>query len=124
MNAIDRVRDAYGTAVARIVRFSIIGLVLVAVAAVGTYGLARITPTGFLPEDDQGGFFVVVQLPGGASVERTAEVVRQAEAMLKAKLRQTLEIDQVTQGVGGGLAFAMCKQVLQGGSLPNADDSV
>jgi hydrophobe/amphiphile efflux-1 (HAE1) family protein len=83
MNAIDRVRDAYGAAVARIVRFSIIGLVLVAVAAVGTYGLARITPTGFLPEDDQGGFFVVVQLPGGASVERTAEVVRQAEAILK-----------------------------------------
>jgi hydrophobe/amphiphile efflux-1 (HAE1) family protein len=83
MNAIDHVRDAYGAAVARIVRFSIIGLVLVAVAAVGTYGLARITPTGFLPEDDQGGFFVVVQLPGGASVERTAEVVRQAEAILK-----------------------------------------
>ncbi len=83
MNAIDRVRDAYGAAVARIVRFSVIGLVLVAVAAVGTYGLARITPTGFLPEDDQGGFFVVVQLPGGASVERTAEVVRQAEAILK-----------------------------------------
>ena len=83
MNAIDDVRDAYGAAVARIVRFSVIGLVLVAVAAVGTYGLARITPTGFLPEDDQGGFFVVVQLPGGASVERTAEVVRQAEAILK-----------------------------------------
>ena len=83
MNAIDHVRDAYGAAVARIVRFSVIGLVLVVVASVGTYGLARITPTGFLPEDDQGGFFVVVQLPGGASVERTAEVVRQAEAILK-----------------------------------------
>jgi hydrophobe/amphiphile efflux-1 (HAE1) family protein len=83
MNAIDRVRDAYGAAVARIVRFSIIGLVLVAVASVGTYGLARITPTGFLPEDDQGAFFVVVQLPGGASVERTADVIRQAEAILK-----------------------------------------
>ena len=31
-------------------------------------GLARVTPTGFLPEDDQGAFFVVVQLPDGASV--------------------------------------------------------
>jgi multidrug efflux pump subunit AcrB len=48
MNAIDHVRDAYGAAVARIVRFSVIGLVLVAVASVGTYGLAGITPTGFL----------------------------------------------------------------------------
>ncbi len=44
---------------------------------------AKVTPTGFLPEDDQGAFFVVVQLPGGASVARTAEVVRQAEAILK-----------------------------------------
>ena len=43
----------------------------------------RITPTGFLPEDDQGAFFVVVQLPGGASVGRTTEVVRQAEAILR-----------------------------------------
>ena len=28
----------------------------------------KLTPTGFLPEDDQGAFFVVVQLPDGASV--------------------------------------------------------
>jgi hydrophobe/amphiphile efflux-1 (HAE1) family protein len=85
MGAIDYVRDAYGAAVARIVRFSIIGLVLVGVAAAGTYGLALITPTGFLPEDDQGGFFVVVQLPGGASVARTVDVIKQAEAILKAE---------------------------------------
>ncbi len=83
MRAIDYVRDAYGAAVARIVRFSVIGLVLVAVAAFGTVGLARITPTGFLPEDDQGAFFVIVQLPGGASVERTANVIRQAEMIVK-----------------------------------------
>ena len=42
-------------------------------------GWRKVTPTGFLPEDDQGAFFVVVQLPGGASVARTAEVVAQAE---------------------------------------------
>jgi hydrophobe/amphiphile efflux-1 (HAE1) family protein len=83
MNGIDRVRDSYGAAVARIVRFSIIGIVMVVVASVGTYGLARVTSTGFLPEDDQGAFFVVVQLPGGASVARTGEVIRQAEAILK-----------------------------------------
>ena len=83
MRSIDRVRDAYGAAVARIVRFSIIGLVLVAVAGVGIAGLTKITPTGFLPEDDQGALFVVAQLPGGASVGRTSEVIRQAEAILK-----------------------------------------
>jgi hydrophobe/amphiphile efflux-1 (HAE1) family protein len=83
MRAIDRVRDAYGAAVARIVRFSIIGLVMVGVAALGVVGLAKVTPTGFLPEDDQGALFVVVQLPGGAAVVRTSDVIRQAEEIVK-----------------------------------------
>ncbi len=83
MRSIDRVRDAYGAAVARIVRFSIIGLVLVGIAGVGVFALSKITPTGFLPEDDQGAFFVVVQLPGGASVERTIDIIEQAEAILR-----------------------------------------
>ena len=38
--------------------------------------MGKITPTGFLPEEDQGAIFTVVQLPDGASVERTRAVVR------------------------------------------------
>ena len=34
------------------------------------------TPTGFLPEEDQGAFFIAVQLPDGASVARTSEVTQ------------------------------------------------
>ena len=83
MRSIDRVRDAYGAVVARLVRFSIIGLAMVAVAMAATVGLAKITPTGFLPEDDQGALFVVAQLPGGSSVARTTEFVERAEAILK-----------------------------------------
>src|SRR5215470_12705557 len=83
MRSIDRVRDGYGAVVARIVRFSAIGLIMVAASMAGVYGLSKITPTGFLPEDDQGAFFVIVQLPGGASVVRTANVILQAEAILR-----------------------------------------
>src|SRR5208283_5345870 len=83
MRSIDRVRDAYGAAVARIVQWSIIGIVMVAVAMAGVVGLAKFTPTGFLPEDDQGALFVVIQLPGGSSVGRTSEVIRKAEGILK-----------------------------------------
>jgi hydrophobe/amphiphile efflux-1 (HAE1) family protein len=82
MRSIDHVRDGYGAVVARIVRFSIIGLVMVAVAGAGVIGLSKITPTGFLPEDDQGALFVVVQLPGGASIERTTDVISRAEDIL------------------------------------------
>jgi len=52
------------------------------VAGFGVVGLSRITPTGFLPEDDQGALFVVVQLPGGASVARTTDVIRRTEDVL------------------------------------------
>ena len=85
MRSIDRVRDAYGGAVARLVRVAIIGLALVALAGAGIVALARVTPTGFLPEDDQGALFVVIQTPGAASIARTSEVVRQAEEILRAE---------------------------------------
>jgi hydrophobe/amphiphile efflux-1 (HAE1) family protein len=82
MRAIDRVRDAYGAGVARLVRVSVIGLVMVAASGAGVWALLQVTPTGFLPEDDQGAFFVVAKLPDGAAVSRTAEVMAQAEAIL------------------------------------------
>jgi hydrophobe/amphiphile efflux-1 (HAE1) family protein len=82
MRFIDRVRDMYGAAVAHIVRFSVIGIIMVAVAAAGIVGFSKITPTGFLPEDDQGALFVVIQLPGGASIPRTTEVVKEAQKIV------------------------------------------
>ncbi|MFC2252894.1 efflux RND transporter permease subunit [Labrys portucalensis] len=83
MRAIDRIRDGYGAVVARLVRFAVIGVVGVGAAMGGVFLLGKKTPTGFLPEDDQGAFFVVVSLPGGASVARTSDVIRQAETILK-----------------------------------------
>src|SRR3978361_1054036 len=63
MRFIDRVRDGYGNIVARLVRIALISIPVVAVAALAIFGMGKITPTGFLPEDDQGAFFTVVQLP-------------------------------------------------------------
>ena len=83
MRGIDWVRDGYGAIVARLVRISVIGLLMVAGAIAGVWFLGKITPTGFLPEDDQGAFFVIVQLPDGASVGRTTDFVRQVEDVLK-----------------------------------------
>jgi hydrophobe/amphiphile efflux-1 (HAE1) family protein len=96
MRFIDSVRDAYGAVVARLVQMSVIGIAIVAICGAGILALGKITPTGFLPEDDQGGLFVVVQLPGGASVARTAEVVQRAEAIL----REDPAVEDVTSVVG------------------------
>ena len=67
MRSIDWVRDRYGDAVHHIVRFSIIGLIAVAASGFAFVSLSAITPTGFLPEDDQGALFVVAA--GNGSID-------------------------------------------------------
>ena len=46
-------------------------------------GLGKILPTSFLPEEDQGFFFMNVQLPPGASLERTNAVMRKIDQVIK-----------------------------------------
>ena len=83
LRAIDRLRDGYGAAVARLLRVSLLSVLLILVCAGGIFGIAKFTPTSFLPEEDQGAFFLNVQLPDGASVARTSELVRKVEQLLK-----------------------------------------
>ncbi len=50
-----------------------------------TTGLFHRVPKTFLPVEDQGYFFVIVQLPDGASLERTTEVTRTVRNILMAQ---------------------------------------
>jgi HAE1 family hydrophobic/amphiphilic exporter-1 len=84
MGAIDWTRDGYAAIVKRLVRVSVLSLVALAAVVVGTGALFRITPTGFLPSEDQGAFFAQLILPEGASVNRTQEVVNQVEQIMSA----------------------------------------
>jgi hydrophobe/amphiphile efflux-1 (HAE1) family protein len=79
---IDNTRDGYAAIVRRLVRFSALALVLVLAAGVGIFGLGRVTPQSFLPDEDQGAFFVFAQLPDGASVSRSRAVAAKVEKIL------------------------------------------
>ena len=83
LGGIDWVRDRYAAVVRRLARLAVLSIILVLVFAGGTFGVSLLTPTGFLPEEDQGAFFISVQLPDGASVARTSEVTKQVEDLLK-----------------------------------------
>jgi len=54
------------------------GLLYLAMAA-AMVGLFTRTPTGFLPDEDQGILFTLIQAPTGATAERTRAVVKQVE---------------------------------------------
>ncbi|HVZ05636.1 multidrug efflux RND transporter permease subunit [Hyphomicrobium sp.] len=49
-----------------------------------TYTVSQRIPSTFLPVEDQGYFFVVIQLPDGASLQRTDEVAKKVRAILQA----------------------------------------
>jgi len=57
--------------------------VLLVVVAVLAGLLGSRLPGGFLPEEDQGYFYLNVQLPTAASLERTADVAKTIEGILK-----------------------------------------
>ncbi len=82
LRAIDKLRDGYAAIVKRLVRVAAVSLVLTGAIAYGIFELSNRTPSGFLPSEDQGAFFIQLQLPQGSSVGRTREVVEQVEAIL------------------------------------------
>jgi hydrophobe/amphiphile efflux-1 (HAE1) family protein len=65
-----------------LVRRSFITIVIVAGVALGAGLFARAIPAGFIPDEDQGIFGVNVQLPPGASLERTSDVLKEVEEIL------------------------------------------
>ena len=79
----DRISAGYGALTRRLLRVSVLVLVVYAglIALAGQRIMA--TPTGFIPEQDQGYLITVVQLPPAASLARTDEVARRASEILR-----------------------------------------
>jgi hydrophobe/amphiphile efflux-1 (HAE1) family protein len=82
LKAIDYTRDGYAAVVAVFVRMAVVGLVVLAVVVGGVWYFGKITPTGFLPSEDQGAFFVEIQMPEGSSVNRTTKIAERVEETL------------------------------------------
>lgn len=52
---------------------------LLAAFGVGIFGVNKTLPSGFIPNEDQGQIYAVVQTPPGSTLERTNEVSRQLQ---------------------------------------------
>ncbi len=75
----------YGNGVTRVLRKTTLVMLLFVGLVVVTAGLFTKLPTSFLPSEDQGYFISVLQLPAGASQERTIQVLEKAEAYYRAQ---------------------------------------
>jgi len=86
----DALERGYVRLIGRMARASVISVVIaLLIVAGGLYGLSRVA-SGFIPIEDQGYLVVAVQLPDGASLERTQKAMDEVAAIA----RKTPGVDQ------------------------------
>ena len=77
-----RTTERYLSLTQVLIRKSLRTLLIIGAVVLLAGGLLRAVPAGFLPNEDNGYFFVNVQLPEAASKERTEAVIRKVEKIL------------------------------------------
>jgi len=83
-SAFTRSANGYAWSIRHLIGVRWIAMAFFVLGLLMTWGIYNRIPTTFLPVEDQGYFFAVMQLPDGASVERTEEVAKQVRDILKA----------------------------------------
>lgn len=80
----DWIQGRYVGTVGIILKRSLIALAIFGALIIVILGLFKTIPGSFLPEEDQGYFITIVQLPEGASKTRTIEVLKKIETYFRA----------------------------------------
>ena len=80
---VDRVTQAFGTAVTYVIKFAAVALVLLAVFLYSIWHLFHIIPTSFVPNEDQGYAMAAIIMPQAASLARTQAIAERADAIFK-----------------------------------------
>ncbi|HAF4207140.1 TPA: efflux RND transporter permease subunit [Salmonella enterica] len=106
----------YTNSVSGIVRNTGRYLIIYLLIVVGMAVLFLRLPTSFLPEEDQGGFLTMIQLPSGATQERTQKVLDQVTHYYlnneKANVESVFTVNGFSfsgQGQNSGMAFVSLK---------------
>ncbi len=107
----------YTSAVGGILRLSVVVLIGYAGLLYLTYAGFTSTPTGFIPPQDKGYLLVTVQLPDSSSVQRTQEVLRHIDAMVRGGTFRDKTYDEIP-GVQHTVAIAG-QSLLLGANAPN-----
>jgi len=108
-NVYNRLENGYARLIGRMAARSTVSVIVALILiAIGGYGLSRV-PTGFLPIEDQGYLIAAVQLPDGAALDRTQQV-----------LDKVSEIAGQTPGVAQVITIAGISALDNSASLANA----
>ncbi len=124
----DWTMERYGWSVGWIIRKPLRMMVIYLCIGAAMVLLFLRTPTGFLPDEDQGIMFVLIQGPTGSTTERTDAVVEQVRQYFNANEAENVEsffgvsgFSFAGQGQNMGLAFVRLKDWNE---RPRPDQSV
>lgn len=99
----DKIREKYKFYISKMLRRPVAALcTFLVLAMIGFWGLNKL-PSSYIPSEDMGYFMTSVQLPSGASLERTEKVVKQVENEIL-KLPEVKEVIAISgfSFMGGG----------------------
>jgi hydrophobic/amphiphilic exporter-1 (mainly G- bacteria), HAE1 family len=95
----ERATNGYVRLSGALIRKAAVSLVILAAFLAGAGFFSSRVPSSFLPDEDQGYFFLNLQLPNAASLQRTDEAVKKIEKVLA----QTPGVEYSTSVVGFSL---------------------
>lgn len=78
-NLFNRSAGKYEKTLGRILDRKMVTFGLLIVFCVGTFLMNKTVPSGFIPNEDQGMFYAIIQTPPGSSLERTNEVAERLQ---------------------------------------------
>src|SRR5690606_26837385 len=123
-----RLTDRYIGWLRFLIRFRWWALGGLAAVTLGTVLLIQRTPSGFIPPEDQGFIAISVDLPAGASLDRTNQVLHEAEQVLQ-PMAFTKELNVIsgfsilTQATSpsAGVVFILLKKTDERGEVKKID---
>jgi HAE1 family hydrophobic/amphiphilic exporter-1 len=78
----DNLGKGYGNIVGGLARKATRSMLILVVVVGGILLVSKFVPGGFIPDEDKGYLFVSVELPEGASLQRSDEVLKQVEGIV------------------------------------------
>ena len=80
--AIKKGTSIYTASARKAIKVRYLVLIVFFLGLAATYFVYKRVPTGFVPDEDQGWFMILVQGPPGASLQYTSDAMKQVEAVL------------------------------------------
>lgn len=104
----DWITAGYGVIVGGLTRKAARSMLILVMVMGGIYGVGKLVPGGFIPDEDKGYLFVAIELPEGASLQRSDEILKEVEGIVNN-----------TEGVRSALALSGMN-ILNSLNVPNA----